>query len=127
MQIVNGAYQFILPTAFYPDYQQLGAQNVDSHPYEFAYSVQIKSSKKITFISKPANSNCQPSRDGCRAAIFCKKPSKEICVFYKTEDMKHPSTVYATSLTYPGEIACSMSFVPTFDPPAPQEQQKAIM
>ena len=70
MEIINGAYQFILPTAFYPDYQQLGA-NTEKHPYDFAYNVHIKSNKKITFISKPANAFCTPSKDGCRAVIIC--------------------------------------------------------
>ena len=122
VEIYNGAYQFVLPTSFYPDYQQLGAQGIDSHPYAFSYIVQIRSTKRITFVSKPADAVCSPSKDGTRVAIFCKTPSKEIRIFYKSDDMKYPTTIFSKSRQYPGEIACSMSFVPTFEPPPPQER-----
>ena len=127
LQIINGAYNFILPTAFYPDYQQLGARGVDNHPYSFSYVVQIKSTKKITFISKPMNAACSPSKDGTRAAIFCKQPAKELRIFYKSADMKYPKTIYTTSNFFPGEIACQISFVPTFEPPPPQEQFEVLV
>ena len=55
LQVVNDAYSFVLPVAFYPDYDKLGASG-DKHPYNFTYSALIKSEEGVDMISKPANS-----------------------------------------------------------------------
>ena len=72
VEVFNGAYHFVLPTTFYPNYQQLGAVGVDSHPYAFSYIAQIRSKKRITFISKPIDAACDHSKDYKRVAMFCK-------------------------------------------------------
>ena len=70
LQIVNSAYSFILPVAFYPNYRKLGA-DTGKYPYQFEYSVLIKTTKGINMISKPANSFLEYVKDGKYATIFC--------------------------------------------------------
>ena len=41
--------------------------------------------------------------------------------------MKIPQTVYATNEFFPGEVAVSVSFVPTFEPLAPQERTEVLI
>ena len=36
--------------------------------------------------------------------------------------MRQPHLLYAEDPAYPGEVAVSASFVPTFEPPQPQEE-----
>ena len=40
--------------------------------------------------------------------------------------MKYPQLIYAKSPSFPNEVACSVSFVPTFEPPAPQERFEVL-
>ena len=77
LQVVNDAYSFILPAAFYPDYNKLGASG-DRYPYNFTYSAEIKSVEGIDMISKPANSFVEYEQSGRYAYIFCDKPNPEI-------------------------------------------------
>jgi Ca-activated chloride channel family protein len=77
LQIVNDAYSFILPVAFYPDYNKAGARG-DKYPYHFTYSAVIKSTDGIEMISKPANSIVEYEQSGKYATIFCDKPDREI-------------------------------------------------
>jgi hypothetical protein len=77
LQIVNDAYSFILPVAFYPDYNKAGASG-DKYPYHFTYSAVIKSVDGIDMISKPANSIVEYDQSGKYATIFCDKPDREI-------------------------------------------------
>ena len=112
-------YSFSLPVAFYPDYSKLGSDA--PFPYQFSYSVVMKSSQKISLISKPAHSICEQDVSGRYATIFCTKPELEIQVFFRTDEMRQPQLVYAKSPKYPGEVAYSVSFVPTFEPEAPLE------
>ena len=114
LTISNGAYQFILPTTFYPDYQQLGAKKVDKHPYDFAFRAQIESTRPIDFISIPENAACKPSRDRLNAALYCGKPSPEMKIRFKSEEMKKPLVQYARSPFFPGEVAVSVSLVSAF-------------
>ena len=114
LTISNGAYQFALPTTFYPDYQQLGAKNVDKHPYDFRFRAQIESTRPLDFISVPENSACIPSKDRLNAALYCGKPSPEMKVRFKSEEMKMPLIQYAESPFFPGEVAVSVSLVSAF-------------
>ena len=41
-------------------------------------------------------------------------------VYYQSAEAKHPQLMYAEDPKYPDEIAVFGSFVPTFEPPAPQ-------
>jgi hypothetical protein len=110
---VNSAYSFILPVAFYPNYRKLGADS-DRYPYNFSYSVLIKSENGINMISKPSNSIIEYEKTGRFATIFCAEPDREIQVFYRTNDMENPQLLYAKNDAYYYEVASTMSFVPTF-------------
>ena len=121
IEIVGSSYLFLLPTAFYPDYKKLDPNATVQYPYRFAYSVIMKSSKPISLVSKPANSECRRDPSGQCATIFCSRPDREIRVFYRSADMKLPQLLFAKTPFFPGEVACSLSFVPTFEPPQPQE------
>jgi len=111
--------------AFYPDYKKLGA-GTEAFPYQFTYSVLIKSIKRISYISKPANSVCEHDQSGKFATIFCAEPDREIRIFFRSDEMKYPQLVCAKSESFPGEVACCVSFVPTFEPPAPQEKFEVL-
>jgi hypothetical protein len=49
-----------------------------------------------------------------------KLPKREIKIFYKTENMFEPQLKYKTN-DFTNEVACMVSFVPTFEPIQPQE------
>ena len=51
------SYSFVLPYAFYPNYEKLGSS--EPFPYKFSYSVILKSSEKISQICKPEGSICE--------------------------------------------------------------------
>ena len=40
--------------------------------------------------------------------------------------MKYPQTIFASLPFFPDEIACAVSFVPTFEPPPPQEMFEVL-
>ena len=46
----------------------------------------------------------------------------DFAIFYRTSEMKYPHLVYAEDPDFPDEIAVQASLVPTFEPPAPQEE-----
>ena len=94
LNISGGAFRFVLPVDFYPDYSRLGVQ-VDKYPFSFSYGIQLMTNKTITYISKPQDSKCEPSKDGCRVYIHGHKPDREIRIFYKSLDMKYPTTLFA--------------------------------
>ena len=76
VDIVMGSYKFFLPADFYPDYRNLGAKsNLD---YGFNFVLEIKSTKKITWISLPPNSKSKEMKskgNGRHFVITCKKPT----------------------------------------------------
>ena len=113
-------YSFLLPVAFYPNYEKLG--DFDPFPYQFAYSVVMKSTQKINLISKPANSILESDESGKYATLFCNKPDHEINVYFRTDEMKQPQLVYAKNPSFPNEVAYSVQFVPTFEPPMTSEE-----
>jgi len=62
---------------------------------------------------------------GTEVTVSCNRRSRQINLFYRTKDMMAPNLVYAeNSLT--NEVACMASFVPTFEPPAPQENLEIL-
>ena len=69
MIVKYSSFLFILPVAYYPNYQKFGY--LDPYPYKFSYSVVLKSSEKIHLISKPHKSICERDTSGKNATIFC--------------------------------------------------------
>ena len=90
LKVIGSAYQFLLPTSFYPDYSKFSKEIDVSYPYKFSYSVLIKSTSTITLISKPENSECKREKSGKFATIFCTEPSRELRVYYRTNNMMTP-------------------------------------
>ena len=115
VDIVMGSYKFFLPADFYPDYRNLGAKsNLD---YGFNFSMLIKCTKKITWLSLPPNSKAteQKSSNGRHFLVKCSKPTQELLIFYRSASEIDPQLLYAKDLKFPGQVAVSASFVPTFE------------
>ena len=77
IQIVTvdfSSYKFTLPSDFYPNYIKMGAPN--SQKYTFSFVMDIKSTKKITQISAPENSECTRDESGTKVTVICKEPSR---------------------------------------------------
>ena len=110
-----GSYKFTLPVDFYPDYEKMGAD--PSEKYEFDFKCDIKSTKRISQVSIPENATCTRDTTGTSVTVKCTEPSREISIFYRSDEMKYPHLVYAEDPAFPDEIAVCASFVPTFEPP----------
>jgi len=53
LQVVNEAWSFILPVAFYPNYSRFGFGDLGRYPYKFAYAITVESIEGITMLSAP--------------------------------------------------------------------------
>ena len=121
VQIVGSSYEFLLPTAFYPDYKKLDDKIGERWPFAFAYSVIMKSASAINLVSKPESCQMERHDSGKYVTLFSSKPERELRVFYRTNNMGSPSFIFGESPKHPGKVACSVSFVPTWEPPQPQD------
>ena len=118
ISIECGSYLFKLPVDFYPNYSKIGAPI--KHVYTFNFTLNIKSTKRITQISIPSNAECNIDENGTSAFIKITEPAcKEIFAYYKTSEMMYPQLVYAEDPQFPDEVVVSASLVPTLEPPAP--------
>ena len=50
----------------------------------------------------------------------------DFTIFYRSTEMKYPHLIYAEDPEYPNEIAVHASLVPTFEPPALQEEFEVL-
>ena len=66
------------------------------------------------------------SDDGKIVTFKTDKISKSMNVFYRTADMLEPQITYAEHVNFPDEVACQISFVPTFEPQDPQSAPKVV-
>ena len=64
--------------------------------YSFSYSMEIKSSDKITFVSAPEDAVRTNLPGGFRIEKekSFKVPKREIKIYYKTNDMLYPKLKY---------------------------------
>ena len=91
LEVVFGAFKFMLPVSFYPDYRNLGSkQNLD---YSFKMVLDIES--KLTYFSIPSNSAMKYSAATAKSTITTSKPSREIIYYFRTEKDLAPKLVYA--------------------------------
>lgn len=60
--------------------------------YTFEYSFDVKSTKRVTFISAPAGSKHVETEGGFTVSMPAtdKPPKRDLRLFYKTEDMMYP-------------------------------------
>ena len=138
--IEGGSFAFKMPTSFCPQYKKhpraqihncrpVDKENEDEVPkYTFGYSIEVRTQKKITDIIKPSGTKLNEVEKGHYFRIECdstqKTPRKEVAVYWKTVDMGQPLLNFEIDPSYPGEVACMASFVPTFAPRC--EPQEAI-
>ena len=96
IEIRQGAYYFLLPLAFYPDYNRNQVEK-SAFNYDFSYSIQIKSSKKILFLSKPDGSEHTVSDSGTQIQVKGSELAREIFFSYRSSDMRYPQLDYAVN------------------------------
>ena len=84
--------------------------------------MEIKSTRMLTQLSVPEGTKVVKNSDGTGASITNNECISDFTIFYRSIEMKYPHLIYAEDKEYPGEIAVHASLVPTFEPPAPQEE-----
>ena len=115
LQVVNEAWSFILPVAFYPNYSRFGFGDLGRYPYKFAYAITVESIEGITMLSAPGGAEVEYESTGRYATIFNDEPDRSIQVFFRSNDMLRPQLIAAQSSEFPGEFAGLISFTPNFD------------
>ena len=48
-------------------------------------------------------------------------------IYYQTAEESYPQLLYAKDPAFPGKVAVSASFVPTFEPPPPQQETEVLI
>ena len=115
LTIEGGAFEFVMPTTFLPQYNQneiaqnykvppswysFGNENADLSEllpeYTFSYDFEIKSSEKVTFIGAPAEAKSlvTPTGYNIKSEKSSKIPKREIRIFFKTNNMFAPQLKY---------------------------------
>jgi len=63
-----------------------------ANPYTFEYNFDVKSTKRVTFISAPTGSEYVQTEGGFKVSqpATDKPPKRDLRLFYKTEDMMYP-------------------------------------
>lgn len=140
LTIEGGAFEFVMPTSFLPNYKQhevLQSYKVPNQwynpnqdrsladlvpEYTFSHAFDIKTTDKITFVGAPSESvsTATPTGYSIKMDKSAKIPKREIKIFYKTNNMFAPQLKYQVD-PVTNEYACLASFVPTFEPPQPQD------
>jgi hypothetical protein len=90
------------------------------HEYTFEYNFTIVDKNKITWISAEQNATKVATPTGYIINLSASNviPKREIRIFYKTENMLEPQLKYKVD-SGKNEVACMISFVPTFEPKYP--------
>ena len=111
----------------YPDYGRHQAKEAgDPFAYEFSYKVQISSQSKISSLNIPEDAEITDAReDGTQVLIQSGQRCRKISFYWRTRDMMRPHLLYARNQKT-SEIACVAQLVPTFEPPAPQEDMEVL-
>lgn len=122
LEVVGGSFAYNLPSAFYPDYRRHGVRNPAEFAYEFNYEVRIiAESSHVSSLSLPQTAEIvEQSEKKDNILIRSAQTGRQFDLFFKTADMMVPQLLYAEH-PETGEVACSVSLVPTFDPVAPQD------
>jgi len=115
LTIEGGAFEFAMPTSFFPNYKQhevikdykvpqswysLANENADLSElvpeYTFSYDFEIKSKKKVIFIGAPAEAKSlvTPTGYSIKSEKSSKIPKREIRIFFKTNNMFAPQLKY---------------------------------
>ena len=127
VEIENGSYSFELPSAFYPDYARHGVEQ-DAFTYGFNYDFTISSQSRIQNLSIPKDAEVtDQNENGTKIQINGHQRSRKVNFFWRSRDMLTPNLLFARSSVQGHEnIACMASFVPNFEPPAPQEEVEVV-
>ena len=79
------------------------------------------SAEKITYISAPEGVTTQVNPEKTKALVSGNKLSKNIRLYFRTQNMLRPRLLFEENEAYPDEVAVMASFVPNFEPLEPQE------
>ena len=66
-----------------------------------------------------------PTEDNPNCEIYSNTKSRKLNFYWRTREMMKPHLLYAKNKKT-SEIACLASFVPTFEPPMPQEETEVL-
>ena len=80
----------------------------------------------MTQISAPEETKVVQNSGGLEATLSYCKRTNNFAVFYRSAEMKYPHLAYAEVPEFPNEVAVYASLVPTFEPPAPQEEFEVL-
>ena len=88
--------------------------------------MSIASQSKISNLSVPEGAEVtNTSEDGTLVQVRSGQRSRKINFYWRTRDMMKPHLLYAKNAKT-SEVACVASLVPTFEPPAPQEDLEVL-
>ena len=75
VQIVGGAFAYILPQSYFPDYEKHPARYGKENKlnYKFNYSFKILSAEQITYISAPESVTTQTNPEKTEALAYGNK------------------------------------------------------
>ncbi len=126
LEVKFGSYYFSVPMAFYPDYSKHGVK-ADAFPYDFKYRLVVESTSKLQSLILPDKATlASQSDDGLQAIVECSERAKNVVLYWRTFEMLRPHLLLAKDEENQ-EIAVSASFVPTFEPPAPQDEELEVL
>ena len=147
VEIVGGSYCYNLPGSLFPDYkkhtmkkrryrdlwhrdawneQKMGDITKLESTYTINYVFNLMSSQKITYLSVPKGASAVFNEDRTQATLKGNKASRVLKFFYRSGQMMRPRLLFEESAKFPEEVAVSASFVPTFEPPQPQEECEVL-
>ena len=114
-----------MPLGFIPDYS-LHEVPADAFPYTFKYRVFIESASRLRSVIVPENASVTEKSDDLKKVVVeCDRRSSQVKLFWRSQEMLKPQLLYAE---HPKEdqVAVLASLVPTFEPPAPQEELEVL-
>lgn len=128
LEILQGSYHFELPMGLYPDYSRhVPKEAGQALTYEFSYQVSIACQSKISNLSVPEGAEVtNTSEDGSLVQVRSGQRGRKLNFYWRTRDMMKPHLLYAKNAKT-SEVACVASLVPTFEPPAPQEDMEVLL
>lgn len=118
LQIETGAYEYILPLAYFPKYSsELKALN-DLDKINFCFKAQILSIHQLTDVLHPPKCAINELSSNKVTIELANSNflslSKDLTIRFKTANMGEPKYLYQRDEHYPGEVAIMAQFMPTF-------------
>jgi hypothetical protein len=77
-------------------------------------------------VSIPDGSQSNVEDEGKKITFSTNQLSKQMSIYFRTEDMLSPAITYGEHANFPNEYVCQISFVPTFEPVDPQSNLEVV-